>query len=174
MSSNGNGQTEEAAASEDNQQPHFNMIAQYIKDLSFENPNAPMSLQDNGGNPNIEVSVNVSAQKLDEQVFEVVLQIGVSSTSNEQSVYEIELAYAGLFRLINIPEEALQPILLIQCPNLIFPFVRRLLVDLTREGGYPPLMIDPINFEELFRHNMQQSAAEAMSEDSDVSTGDDG
>ena len=174
MSSNGNGQTGEAAASETSQQAQFNMIAQYIKDLSFENPNAPMSLQTNGENPNIEVSVNVSAQKLDEQIFEVVLEISVSANSNEQSIYEIELAYAGLFRLINIPEEALQPVLLIQCPNLIFPFVRRLLVDLTREGGYPPLMIDPINFEELFRHNMQQSAEEAASEDSANSEGEDG
>ena len=174
MSSNGNGQTGEAAASETSQQAQFNMIAQYIKDLSFENPNAPMSLQTNGENPNIEVSVNVSAQKLDEQIFEVVLEIGVSANSNDQAIYEIELAYAGLFRLINIPEEALQPVLLIQCPNLIFPFVRRLLVDLTREGGYPPLMIDPINFEELFRHNMQQSAEEAVSEGSANSEGEDG
>lgn len=159
MNSNGE---EKVSAPDDQGEAQFNMLAQYIKDLSFENPNAPTSLENPGENPNIEVGVNVSGSKLGEENFEVVLNISVSAKSSDTSIYEIELAYAGLFKLVNIPEEAMEPLLLIRCPDLIFPFVRRLIVDLTREGGYPPLMLNPFDFESLYINNRERIAETAQ------------
>lgn len=158
MNSNGE---EKVSASDPQDEAQFNMLAQYIKDLSFENPNAPTSLENPGENPNIEVGVNVSGSKLGDENFEVVLNISVSAKSSDASIYEIELAYAGLFKLVNIPEEAMEPLLLIRCPDLIFPFVRRLIVDLTREGGYPPLMLNPFDFENLYINNREGLAETA-------------
>ena len=164
---NSNGQDKMPATDEPNQ-ALFNMLTQYVKDLSFENPNAPASLQSPGENPNIEVGVNVGGSKLDGQNFEVILNISVSAKSKDTSIYEIELAYAGLFQMVNIPDEAMEPLLLIKCPDLIFPFVRRLIVDLTREGGFPPLMLNPFDFESLYVNNKEQLEETAAADDSDI------
>ncbi len=162
MSSNGQ---DKKTGPDDQRQAQFNMLTQYVKDLSFENPNAPLSLQSPGENPNIEVAVNVGGSKLDEQNYEVVLNLSVSAKSKNSSIYEIELAYAGLFRLVNFPQEAMEPLLLIKCPDLIFPFVRRLIVDLTREGGFPPLMLNPFDFENLYVENKRRQDKPAAAED---------
>jgi preprotein translocase subunit SecB len=140
------------------EQPQINVLGQYIKDLSFENPSAPRSLR-NAGKPGIEISFNVQAQKLDEEIFEVLLSIEATAKTEEDTVYTMELVYGGGFRLHNLPKEAIQPVLFIECPALLFPFVRRLVADLTREGGYPPLLLDPIDFASLYRQRMMQAQA---------------
>jgi preprotein translocase subunit SecB len=137
-------------------QPQINVLGQYIKDLSFENPSAPRSLR-NLGKPGIEISFNVQAQPIGEEIYEVVLSLEATAKSEEDTVYTLELVYGGGFRLHNLPKEAIQPVLFIECPSLLFPFVRRLVADLTREGGYPPLLLDPIDFASLYRQRLMQA-----------------
>ncbi len=137
-------------------QPQINVLGQYIKDLSFENPSAPRSLR-NLGKPGIEISFNVQAQPIGEEIYEVVLSLEATAKSEEDTVYTLELVYGGGFRLHNLPKDAIQPVLFIECPSLLFPFVRRLVADLTREGGYPPLLLDPIDFASLYRQRLMQA-----------------
>jgi preprotein translocase subunit SecB len=139
-------------------QPQINVLGQYIKDLSFENPSAPRSLR-NMGKPGIEISFNVQAQPIGEEIFEVLLSLEATAKAEEETIYTLELIYGGGFRLHNLPKEAIQPVLFIECPALLFPFVRRLVADLTREGGYPPLLLDPIDFASLYRQRMMQAQA---------------
>jgi preprotein translocase subunit SecB len=132
------------------------IVAQYVKDLSFESPGAPQTLQGPGDNPELKVGVNVSAGPRGEDVYEVVLNFEAHARSDAGVIYNVELAYGGLFRLHNIPEDALQPVLFINCPTILFPFVRRVLADVVRDGGFPPLMLDPIDFGRLFAQNVAQ------------------
>ena len=135
----------------------LNVLGQFIKDLSFESPNSPNSLQGPGGNPKLEVNVNVQGRKHADDVYEVGLQFEARANNDDGVIYNIELVYAGLFRLTNIPENLLQPALFIDCPAVLFPFLRRLVGDLTREGGFPPLYLDPIDFSALYQQNITQA-----------------
>ena len=136
-------------------QPQINVLGQYVKDLSFENPAAPRSLRSNG-KPSIQINFNVQAQPIGDELFEVALTLEANANSEDEVIYKLELVYAGGFRLHNLPKDAIQPVLFIECPALLFPFVRRLVADMTREGGFPPLMIDPIDFASLYRQRMMQ------------------
>ena len=130
--------------------PQVSILVQYAKDLSFENPNAPMSLQA-GGQPKIEVNVAVNAKRAGEGVFEAELKITAKATSeDETTAFMVELVYAGVFGLANVPDEALEPFLIIEAPRILFPFARRIIADATRDGGFPPLMLDPIDFGSLY------------------------
>jgi preprotein translocase subunit SecB len=137
-------------------QPSMNILGQYLKDLSFENPNAPASLAIQDGQPEINISVNVNAKNLAPTDFEVELHIEAQATHEGNAVFAAELLYAGIFRLENIPEEAMHPIILVECPRMIFPFARQILADATQKGGFPPLMLDPIDFAGMY----EQRAAE--------------
>jgi preprotein translocase subunit SecB len=137
-------------------QPQINVLGQYIKDLSFENPGSPQNLRNPGSNPNVQINFNVQAQPLGDDVYEVSLTLESSAKTDDSALYSLEMVYAGAFRLKNLPPQALQPVLFIECPALLFPFVRRMVADLTREGGFPPLLIDPIDFASLFRQRMMQ------------------
>jgi len=144
-------------------QPSMSVLAQYIKDFSFENPNSPNSLRPRDKSPEININVNVSANALTQNDFEVVLQIDAraadaGSTDSKGIVFNSELSYAGIFRIQNVPPEALQPALLIECPRLLFPFARQVIADASRNGGFPPLMIDPIDFARLFQQRMSEQA----------------
>lgn len=141
------------------QQAQLQVLAQYVKDLSFENPAAPQSLQGPGPNPQLKVGVNVGAEPRGEDNFEVTLSVEVHASNDRGVIYNVELLYGGLFRLRNIPQNLLQPVLFIDCPTLIFPFMRRVLADVTRDGGFPPLMLDPIDFGRLFAENLARSEA---------------
>ncbi len=132
--------------------PQVAILTQYVKDLSFENPNAPASLQTEG-QPQIEVNVGVNARRANDSMFEVELKISATATSGEITSFMVELLYAGLFGLTNVPEEAIEPFLIIEAPRILFPFARRIIADATRDGGFPPLMLDPIDFQALY---MQQ------------------
>jgi preprotein translocase subunit SecB len=146
------------------QQPMLSVLAQYIKDFSFENPNSPNSLRPRESTPEISININVSANAITQNDFEVVLQIEAAATDAKSTdakgvVFNAELTYGGIFRIQGIPQEALQPALLIECPRLLFPFARQIIAEATRNGGFPPLMIDPIDFARLYQSRMAEQAA---------------
>lgn len=135
--------------------PQFSVNVQYVKDLSFENPNAPQSLVAGKEPPQVSVQVNVAARGLTQDVFEVVLSVTGKATHGADTAFIVEVAYGGVFTLQNVPEEHVRPLLLIECPRFLFPFARAIIADATREGGFPPLMIQPIDFVELYRRQSQ-------------------
>lgn len=142
-------------------QPRLMVQTQYVKDLSFENPRAPNSLEPGQGRPDITVRVDVRAQAFAEDRYEVALHLNVETKTAGEAGFVLELTYAGVFALVDVPQESRQPILLIECPRLIFPFARRIVADATRDGGFPPLMIDPIDFVALYRRRQQQAQDES-------------
>jgi preprotein translocase subunit SecB len=144
------------------QQVQVRVLAQYIKDLSFESPNVHKLFEGGAEAPNLRVEVNVNASKVSNAAFESVINFKAEATNKLGTIYDLELAYAGMFQVDNLPEPALEPFLLIDCPQLLFPFVRRLVADLTREGGFPPLLLDPINFANLFAKRQQELRAQAQ------------
>ncbi len=137
------------------QQPQVNVIGQYIKDLSFECPDATRFFRGPGKNPNLQINFNVQVRNLQQDAYEVALSLEGEAKSEEGVLYNIELIYAGAFILRNLPAEAIQPVLFIECPALLFPFVRRIVADLSREGGFPPLLLDPIDFAGLYRRRAE-------------------
>lgn len=140
--------------------PQLRVLTQYVKDLSFENPNAPQTLGPAEEQPTINVRVDVGVRRMSGTDFEVALKIGAEATVKDKTMFLAELDYAGLFRLTNVPEADLEAVLVIECPRQIFPFARRILADVTRDGGFPPLMIDPIDFVSLYNQRRQQMAQE--------------
>ncbi len=136
--------------------PQLNVLVQYTKDQSFENPNAPRSLGPQEKGPNIGIQVNVNARQLAPTDFEVSLMLEGSAGEGADILFKFELDYAGVFRLTNIPEENMAPIVMIECPRLLFPFARQIVADMVRSGGFPPLFVDPIDFEALFRQKMAE------------------
>lgn len=129
--------------------------AQYVKDLSFENPGAPLTLVSPRGKPNIDLSVDIKAQALQENAFEVTLHITAKATVEEKPLFIADLEYGGVFTLNAIEEKDKEAVLLVYCPNMLFPFARRIIADATRDGGFPPLMVDPIDFFALYTANKQ-------------------
>jgi preprotein translocase subunit SecB len=134
------------------------MVAQYIKDLSFENPNIERLLSGPGDDPNLKVEVNVNARTVADKLYESAINFSAKAESKAGVIYEIECVYAGLLHVENLPAPALEPFLLIHGPTMLFPFLRRLLADVTREGGFPPLLLDPIDFAQLYQQRQQQMA----------------
>ncbi|MDE0051695.1 MAG: protein-export chaperone SecB [Rhodospirillales bacterium] len=160
----GNGQTpaaEGAAQEAQDTRPQLGIRTQYIKDLSFENPSATNRPPEAERAPDIAVNVQVSVRRLDETTFEVTLQITANARHQEKPVFLVELTYAGIFTLVGIPQEALEPTLLVECPRLLFPFARRIVADVTRDGGFPPLLLGPIDFLALYRNGQAQAQAQA-------------
>ena len=136
----------------------ISILGQYIKDLSFENPNSPNSLRPREKAPEIQINVNVSANPLSESDFEVELKLEAKAEEDSEIMFNAELVYAGVFRIQGIPEESMGPAVLIECPRLLFPFARQIISDSTRNGGFPPLMIDPIDFAQLYQSRMADEA----------------
>ncbi|MHA6722456.1 protein-export chaperone SecB [Sphingomonas sp. RS2018] len=144
--------------------PVAGVISQYVKDFSFENPSAPAIYQ-NQSQPRIDVGFNIAAAKVGEDVHEVVLKVDIKAeTEDGQVAFVIDLSYAGLFGLRNIPEEHLQPFLLGEAPRILFPFARRVVADAVRDGGFPPLLLDPIDFGQLYMQQLSQQTALAEGE----------
>jgi preprotein translocase subunit SecB len=129
--------------------------AQYVKDLSFENPNAPVSLQQKL-EPKVEVNVDVKAVNISENVYEVTLTTAVTGYNDTTKLFIAELTYAGVFTLTGIEKTNVQPCLLIECPRLLFPFSRSIIADITRDGGFPPLLIQPIDFARLYANSQHE------------------
>lgn len=160
MTDNQNGSDKQAAGEGASESIQAQVVAQYIKDLSFENPNVEKLLSGPGDNPNMKLEVNVNARRMNEDLYESAIDFKAHATNQTGTIYQLEAVYAGIFRIKNIPEEALEPFLLINCPALIFPYLRRLASDLTREGGFPPLLLDPIDFAGLYMRRKQEGAGE--------------
>jgi preprotein translocase subunit SecB len=140
--------------------PSLNALAQYTKDMSFENPNAPRSLTPQETGPQIGIQVNVNAKQLAETDFEVDLTLEGDAKTGEEVLFKFELTYSGVFRVRNVPADQLHPVVMIECPRLLFPFARQMVAEAVRNGGFPPLYIDPIDFVGLYR----QKAAEAQAQ----------
>lgn len=139
------------------------VVAQYIKDLSFENPSVDKLIASPPEETNVSLEVNVAARRMPPpDLYEAAIELRAQPTSNVGTIYILEVTYAGLFRIQNIPEEALEPFLLVNCPTLIFPFLRRLAADVTREGGFSPLMLDPIDFGTLYMNRNKVAAESAV------------
>jgi protein-export chaperone SecB len=137
--------------------PSLNALAQYAKDFSFENPNAPRSFQTTPDSaPEISIQVNIDVGQLADTDFEVELTLEGSARVGEEVLFAFDLKYAGIFHLQGIPQDQIHPVLYIECPRLLFPFARQIVADAVRNGGFPPLYIDPIDFVALYR----QKAAE--------------
>lgn len=136
--------------------------AQYIKDLSFENPRAPHSLRPQTTQPAVDINVDVKAQNLGPDNFEVVLTINASAKIQNESLFLVELSYGAVITVRNVPQEMLSPIVLVETPRLMFPFARNIIAETTRDGGFPPLMINPIDFAELLRRNTAAQTAAAQ------------
>jgi preprotein translocase subunit SecB len=144
------------------QSPQLNVLAQYIKDLSFENPNAPRSLAPSQQQPAINIQINVSANPLADNDVEVVLKLEGKAESAGSVLFSFELAFAGVFRIQNVPQESVHPIIMIECPRLLFPFAREILATAVRNGGFPPLMLDPVDFVGLYRQRMSEVQPQAQ------------
>jgi preprotein translocase subunit SecB len=149
----------QGAATDDQQpaQPMLNVLAQYIKDFSFENPNAPRSLQPSQVQPAINIQINVNAESFQSD-YEVELKIEGKAEAGEMLLFAFDLSYAGVFRIQNVPQESVHPVLMIECPRLLFPFAREVISTAVRNGGYPPLFIDPVDFVGLYRQKLAEQA----------------
>lgn len=133
--------------------PSFAVRGQYIKDLSFESPHAPQSLVQVPQKPSIDINFDLKTQKLQDNFYEVTLLISARAMNEESTLFLVDLAYAGIFALTGIPPDRLEQVVMIDCPFVLFPFARRVVADVTRDGGFPPLMLDPIDFHALYMQN---------------------
>lgn len=149
------------AANGNGASPTLNILAQYIKDLSFENPGAPQSLRGREKAPSININVNVNANPIADKEFDVVLSLNAKATYDDEVLFNAELVYGGVFRVEGFPQEHMLPVLFIECPRLIFPFARQIIAEATRNGGFPPLMIDPIDFGQMFQQRIAEEQARA-------------
>ena len=141
--------------------PRFTVLAQYTKDFSFENPNAPRTLSQQNNAPRISLQINVNVRPITPTDYEVSLVLEGGAGEGADTMFKFELNYAGLFRVENIPAEQIQPLVMIEGPRLIFPFARQIVADAVRAGGYPPLYVDPIDFQSLYMQRMQSAAGQA-------------
>ena len=150
-----------AGGDENANPPRINILTQYIRDLSFESPNAPGVLRGQTKAPNINIGVNVGANPIQgsDGDYDVRLTLNAKAGEGEEMMFAVELEYGGVFKLQNFPQEHLLPVLFIECPRLLFPFARQIVADATRNGGFPPLMIDPIDFAQLFQQRMAEERA---------------
>ena len=139
--------------------PAIGVLGQYIKDLSLENPNAPRSMMALAQQPAVNIQFNVNAKPLTGTDYEVELVVEGKAQYEQMVLFNIELIYAGVFRLGDVPEDMAQQIVLIECPRMLFPFARHIIANAIRDGGFPPLMIDPVDFGALYRDRFQQAQA---------------
>lgn len=141
--------------------PALSVNAQYVKDLSFENPNAPQSLMQMKGAPDVNVNVDVGVRQIADKTYEVVLGARGEGSAEGNPLFIAEVQYAGIFTLGEVPEEYVQPLLMIEAPRLLFPFARAIISDCVRDGGFPPLMIHPIDFVALYQQRVAQEEQDA-------------
>ena len=151
LSANGDGAADQAAL------PGIRILAQFIRDLSFENPRAPESLRAGGEAPQIELGVELNAAAREGGVFQVDLKLTASAKRQAEAVFQVELVYGGVFQVVGVDAEDLEQVLMIECPRYLFPFARRMISDLTAEGGFPPLQLEPIDFAQIYLARQAQA-----------------
>jgi preprotein translocase subunit SecB len=149
--------TNGADAAQQNNAPSLNALAQFMKDFSFENPNAPQSLAPQQAQPQISIQVNVNAKQLGETDYEVELKLEGSAKTESSTLFAFDLTFCGVFRIKNIPQDQVHPVIMIECPRLLFPFARQIVAEAVRNGGFPPLYIDPIDFVALYRQRVAEA-----------------
>jgi preprotein translocase subunit SecB len=142
------------------QQPQLSVLGQYVKDFSFENPNAPRSLAQSQTQPAINIGINVGVGQLAPTDFEITLKIEGKAEAAGTVLFAFELTFAGMFRIQNVPQEHLQPLLMIECPRLLFPFAREMIATAVRNGGFAPLLLDPVDFVALYQQRLAAAQAE--------------
>lgn len=140
--------------------PSVNMLGQYIKDLSFENPGAPASIMSTGPTPQFNVGINCGFKKQADEVYSVEITLNAKAERNGNVLFNVELVYGGIFRARNIPDNQLPPLLMVECPRLIFPFARQVLASVTQQGGFPPLMMEPVDFNAIYLQNLAAMQAQ--------------
>ena len=150
-----------AAASEASEQPQIMIQRVYLKDLSFESPSSPQSFSAEW-KPEVGVDLNSQARQLNETSFEVVLRITITAKAEDKTVYLTEVQQAGLFHIANVPNESMGQVLGAFCPNILFPYAREAIDSLVQRGGFPALMLAPVNFDALYAQSMAQQAAQAV------------
>jgi preprotein translocase subunit SecB len=138
-------------------EPGIRILAQFIRDLSFENPRAPESLRAGANQPSIDMGVEMNARGRDDGFFEVDLKLSARATREDGPVFHVELLYGGVFEIVGVPQEELEPVLLVECPRFLFPFARRVIADVTSDGGFPPFMLDPIDFAGVYAARKAQA-----------------
>jgi len=138
--------------------PAIFLRAQYIKDLSFESPRAPASIFSLREPPQMDVNINLAAQRLDENVFELSIQISARAVAEKTTIFLCDVVYAGVLEMQSIPDNAVESTLFIQGAQLLYPFARRVVADLTRDGGFPPLQLEPMDFVALYQQRAAQPA----------------
>ena len=136
--------------------------AQYIKDFSFENPNTPKVLVEDLGQPDVEINVSVAAKLVDDNQYEVLLNLGAKAVAGETPMFLVDLTYAGLVSPLGVTEEDLNPLIMIEGPRLLFPFARALISNATRDGGFMPLNIQPVDFVAVYQHNSEAQLAAGL------------
>jgi preprotein translocase subunit SecB len=141
--------------------PMLSILAQYTKDQSFENPHAPESLRTGLESPAININIEIGRQMMEDDSVEVTLVLRAEARRGEEVAFIAELEYAGLFAFQGVNVEQIQPMILIECPRLLFPFARQIMAEMTQNGGYPPIMLEPPDFAAMFRDEMMRRAAEA-------------
>ena len=147
--------------------PSYSLVGQYIRDLSFENPGAPASVIAGGAQPQFTVGINVGVKKQTDDVYAVEISLNAKAERDSAMLFQVEMVYGGVFRIRNVPEDQLAPLLMVECPRLLFPFARHALANTVQLGGFPPLMMDPVDFQALFLQNVrnmqnQQGAGAAV------------
>lgn len=142
-------------------QPGIRILAQYIKDLSFESPHAPESLRAGPQPPQIDLNVELNAQGREDGFYEVELKLAARAQRDSETVFHVELVYAGLFQIVGVPAQDVEPVLMVECPRYLFPFARRLIGDLTGEGGFPPFRLEPIDFGGIYAQRLAQQGQAA-------------
>lgn len=141
------------------QQPGIRILAQYIRDLSFENPRAPESLRGNDVQPQIDLGVELNGRGREDGLFEVEMKLTARASRQADTVFHIELVYAGLFQIMGVAPADMEPVLMIECPRYLFPFARRVIADLSTEGGFPPFMLEPLDFAAIYAARRAQAMA---------------
>lgn len=148
----------DAQAPQNGGQPMMRLLTQYLKDLSFESPAAPASLASGAAQPNMEVSVDVNGRALGDNRYEVELSCAATARRDGNIVYVCEVNYAGLFQIENVPADRMEPILLVDAPHLLFPFVRQIVAQSTRDGGFMPLLLEPLDFVGMYQQQRMKAA----------------
>ena len=134
--------------------PGIRILAKFIRDLSFENPRAPESLRPQAEPPQIDLSVEMNARSRPDGLYETDLKLVVTAQAQGEPVFQVELLFGGLFQITGVPEAEMEPVLLIECPRYLFPFARRIIADLTGESGFPPFMLEPIDFGAVYQQRL--------------------
>ena len=143
-------------------EPGIRVLAQFIRDLSFENPRAPDALRTTGQQPQIDMGVEMNARGREDGLYEVDLKLSARATREDGPVFVVELLYGGVFQITGVEQADMEPVLLIECPRYLFPFARRIIADVTSEGGYPPFLLDPIDFAGVYASRKAEAAGQVV------------